>query len=61
LLVPAEDITAFTRAAERLIRDAHLRARLAEAARTRAQMFSAAAMTKHTEAVYYQLLSGSDN
>jgi glycosyltransferase involved in cell wall biosynthesis len=61
LLVPPEDITAFTRAADRLIRDTPLRARLAKAARTRAQMFSAAAMTKQTEAVYYQLLSGSDN
>jgi len=61
LLVPPEDITAFAHAAGRLIRDEPLRARLAETARTRAQMFSAAAMTKHTEAVYYQLLSGSDN
>jgi glycosyltransferase involved in cell wall biosynthesis len=56
LLVLPEDISAFTRAAGRLIHDAPLRARLAESARERAGMFSAAAMTQQTEAVYYQLL-----
>lgn len=61
LLLPPGDVAAFTRAAERLIQDEVLRAKLAEAARTRARMFSAATMTRETEAVYYQLLSGGEN
>jgi glycosyltransferase involved in cell wall biosynthesis len=61
LLVPPEDIAAFTRAAERLIRDEGLRLRLAQAARSRARMFSAAAMIQQTEAVYYQVLSSGEN
>ncbi|MEP6904480.1 MAG: glycosyltransferase family 4 protein [Gemmatimonadales bacterium] len=56
LLAPPLDLTAFALAADRLIEDATLRKRLADAARTRAGMFSAAAMTQQTEAVYYQLL-----
>jgi glycosyltransferase involved in cell wall biosynthesis len=60
VLVPPGDIDAFARAAERLIEDAALRARMAVAARERAGMFSAMAMTLQTEAVYYQLLSGSE-
>ncbi len=56
LLVPPRDIGAFARAAARLIQDASLRARLAESARRRARVFSAAAMTQQTETVYYQLL-----
>ena len=39
-----------------LIDDAKLRQRLAASARSRAGMFSAAAMTQQTEAVYYQLV-----
>ncbi len=61
VLVQAENIAAFSEAARRLIDDAPLRQRLAESARVRAGMFSAAAMTQQTEAVYYQLLSGSEN
>jgi glycosyltransferase involved in cell wall biosynthesis len=61
LLVPPGDVTAFTRAAERLIHDEVFRAELAEGARTRARMFSAETMTRETEAVYYQLLSGGEN
>lgn len=61
LLVPAENIRAFSQAADRLIRDAGLRQTLADAARERAKMFGAAAMTQQTETVYYQLLSGSEN
>jgi glycosyltransferase involved in cell wall biosynthesis len=61
LLVPPGDLTAFTRAAERLIRDEMLRAKLAEAARARAKMFNVATMTRETEAVYYQVLSGGEN
>jgi glycosyltransferase involved in cell wall biosynthesis len=61
LLIPPGDLAAFTGSAERLIHDGALRARLAEAARSRARMFSAATMTQETEAVYYQLLFGGDN
>lgn len=61
LLVTPGDIRAFTNAADRLIRDSDLRRKLADAARTRAKMFGAAAMTQQTETVYYQLLSGSEN
>jgi glycosyltransferase involved in cell wall biosynthesis len=56
LLIEPADIAAFARAADRLIVDAPLRRRLATSARTRAAVFSAAAMTEQTEAVYYQLL-----
>lgn len=61
LLVPPGDLAAFARAAERLIRDEVLRAKLSEAARARARMFDAATMTRETEAVYYQVLSGGEN
>lgn len=56
LLVAPGDIGAFAQAADRLIDDALLRRRLAGSARARAGMFSAAAMTEQTEAVYYQLI-----
>jgi len=56
LLVAPGNISAFALAAYRLIIDAKLRQRLAASARTRAGMFSAAAMTQQTEAVYYQLV-----
>lgn len=58
LLVPAGDTTAFATAASRLIRDAALRTRLAEGARERAKTFDALEMTKGTEAVYQDVLSG---
>jgi glycosyltransferase involved in cell wall biosynthesis len=58
LLVPPGDLAAFARAAEKLIDDEAIRARLAAAARTRARMFSAETMTRETEAVYYQLVFG---
>jgi glycosyltransferase involved in cell wall biosynthesis len=60
LLVQPEDVAAFARSADRLIEDEQLRASLARSARARARMFSAAAMTQATEAVYHQLLSGSE-
>ncbi|MEO7502504.1 MAG: glycosyltransferase family 4 protein, partial [Gemmatimonadaceae bacterium] len=58
LLVPPGDLAAFARAAETLIDDEALRARLAAASRARARMFSAETMTRETEAVYYQLVFG---
>ena len=61
LLVPPGDLSAFTHAAERLVEDEVLRARLAEAARARSKIFSAATMTHETEVVYYQLVSGGEN
>lgn len=57
-LVPPGDTTAFAVAASRLIMDKTLRDRLGEGARIRAKTFDAAAMTKGTEAVYEELLSG---
>jgi len=60
LLVQPEDVAAFAISADRLIDDEQLRASLARAAKARARMFSAAAMTQATEAVYHQLLSGSE-
>lgn len=60
LLVQPEDVDAFARSADRLIDDEQLRASLARSARERARMFSAADMTQQMEAVYYQLLSGSE-
>jgi glycosyltransferase involved in cell wall biosynthesis len=60
LLVEPEDVDAFARSADRLIGDERLRASLARSARARARMFSVATMTQQMEAVYYQLLSGSE-
>ena len=61
LLVPPGDLAGFTRAAQILIDDEATRARLAAAARVRALMFSAEAMTRDTESVYYQLVFGGEN
>lgn len=58
LLVPAGDSSAFAAAAAKLIEDPELRARLAEGARVRAKTFDASEMTKGTEAVYIEVLSG---
>jgi len=61
LLVPSGDLSAFARAAGKLIDDDVIRARLAAGARSRARMFSAETMTRETEAVYYQLVFGGGN
>jgi glycosyltransferase involved in cell wall biosynthesis len=58
LLVPAGNSQAFAAAAARLADDPQLRARLATGARTRATAFDASEMTKKTEAVYNDVLSG---
>ena len=58
LLVTAGDAVAFARAATRLIADPQLRERLADGARERAKTFTASEMTKKTEAVYEEVLSG---
>lgn len=58
LLVAPGDFPGFAAAAARLAEDVELRARLAEGARFRAKTFDAAEMTKGTEAVYNDLLSG---
>lgn len=61
LLVTPGDLAGFTRAAQLLIDDEAARAQLAAAARLRARMFSAETMTRETETVYYQLVSGGEN
>lgn len=58
ILVPAGDVSAFASAAARLTDDARLRERLGEGARSRAKTFDASEMTKGTEAVYNEVLSG---
>lgn len=58
LLVPAGDAVAFASSAASLIQHSDLRARLAVGARARAKTFDAAEMTKGTETVYEQVLSG---
>lgn len=58
LLAPPGDFPAFAAAAARLTEDVELRTRLGEGARLRAKTFDASAMTKGTEAVYHDLLSG---
>ena len=58
LLVKPGDTAAFAAAAAALIADPFLRARLAEGARNRAKTFDALEMTKQTEAVYQDVLSG---
>ena len=58
LLVPPGDTTAFAAAGASLIQDPALRTRLSEGARQRAKTFDALEMTKGTEAVYQDVLSG---
>lgn len=58
LLAPPGDAAGFAAAAGSLIADPALRARLAEGARVRAKTFDALEMTKETEAVYQDVLSG---
>ena len=58
ILVPSGDVAAFAAAAARLADDARLRQSLGERAAERAKTFDAAEMTKGTEAVYNDLLSG---
>jgi glycosyltransferase involved in cell wall biosynthesis len=58
LLVPPADHETFARQVARLAEDAGLRLRLGEQARMKARTFDAARMTKETEAVYNELLSG---
>jgi glycosyltransferase involved in cell wall biosynthesis len=58
LLAPSGDSRAFATNASRLVSDPELRARLGESARNRARQFDASAMTKGTEAVYYEVLRG---
>jgi glycosyltransferase involved in cell wall biosynthesis len=61
LLVRSFDVAAFARAAEQLIGNDSLRAALGESARARAKSFGADKMTRETEQVYYNLVSGSEN
>lgn len=58
ILVPPGDIPAFAAAASRLITDPKLRRRLGTGAGERSASFSAAAMTKGTEAVYKRVTTG---
>lgn len=58
LLVPAGDARAFAAAASSLIEDEGLRSRLGRGAQARAKRFDALEMTKGTEAVYNEVLSG---
>lgn len=58
LLVEAGNTLAFSVAASRLIEDRDLRNRLAKGAQTRARAFDSTEMTKRTEAVYDEVLSG---
>ena len=58
LLVKPGDTGAFAAAAWTMIVDPQLRVRLAEGARKRAKTFDALEMTKQTEAVYQDVLSG---
>ena len=58
ILIPPGDSQAFASAAARLVSDPGLRSRLGDAARGRAAHFDALEMTKGTEAVYNEVLSG---
>ena len=58
LLVPPGDPEAFARQVARLASDPALRSKLGEQARLKARTFDAARMTKETEAVYHDVLSG---
>ena len=58
ILVKPGDVTAFAEQVARLANDPALRARLGTAAQARSRSFSAAEMTKATEAVYNDVLSG---
>jgi glycosyltransferase involved in cell wall biosynthesis len=58
ILVPAGDTAAFAAAAAKLADQPALRKRLAHGSIERAKTFDAAEMTKGTEAVYNEVLSG---
>ena len=58
LLVPPGDARAFASSAARLVDDPALRATLSRGARERSTRFDALEMTKGTEAVYNEVLSG---
>lgn len=58
LLIRPGDTQAFADCASRLLCDPRLRERLSRGARARSQLFSADAMTKGTEEVYYTLVTG---
>jgi glycosyltransferase involved in cell wall biosynthesis len=58
ILVPPGDAGAFATQLARLAADADFRARLADGAMRKAKTFDAARMTKETEAVYNEVLSG---
>lgn len=57
-LVPPGDIQAFVRAAEELITDGALRAKLADGARVRAREFDAKTMIERTAEVYHRVTAG---
>jgi glycosyltransferase involved in cell wall biosynthesis len=58
ILVPPGDVGTFAAWVSRLTVDSGLRAQLGEAAKVRAKTFDASLMTKETEAVYQEVLSG---
>lgn len=58
ILVPAADTVAFAAELSRLVEDEGTRPRLGEGARQKARAFDAGRMTKETEAVYNEVLSG---
>jgi glycosyltransferase involved in cell wall biosynthesis len=58
ILVPPGDVGTFATWVSRLTADSGLRAQLGEAAKVRAKTFDASLMTKETEAVYQEVLSG---
>ena len=58
MLIPSGNPALFAAAAARLVNDPALRSRLGAAAKTRAAKFDALEMTKGTESVYYEVLSG---
>ena len=58
ILVPPGDVGTFAAWVSRLTTDSGLRRRLGDAAKTRAKTFDASRMTKETEAVYQEVLSG---
>ena len=58
ILVPPGDVGTYAAWVSRLTADSELRRRLGEAAKIRAKTFDASRMTKETEAVYQEVLSG---